>query len=85
MSGLAVLARFLDTAEADAGCQATFDTVDRYVEDLIAGRDPAAGHPGVDRHLRRCRPCRDDFEGLLRIAEERESRARERGPGHGAV
>lgn len=55
--------RLLSPDPIDVGCAETFDCIDRYVELLVLGVDP--GMPGVAVHLRDCRPCAEDFEGLL--------------------
>ena len=54
----------------DAGCDATFDALHRWVDERLAGRDPARSQPGVAAHLRSCPACREDFEGLLDAAGE---------------
>lgn len=57
--------RFLTTDPIDAGCAETFALIDLYVELLSAGGDAEARYPGIAAHLRACRPCAEDFEGLL--------------------
>lgn len=68
MNGRASLDRFLRTDPLDAGCAETFDLLDLYVEERLAGRSPEERFPGVAAHLRTCDPCLDDYEGVLAAA-----------------
>jgi hypothetical protein len=68
MSDWSSLERFLRTDPLDAGCAETFDLLDLYVEERLAGRDPGERFPGVAAHLRICDPCVHDYEGLLAAA-----------------
>lgn len=52
----------------DPGCQAGFEFIAEYVELELAGEDAAAAYPGVVAHLRCCRACRLDHDGLLEAA-----------------
>jgi hypothetical protein len=51
--------------QTDAGCDVTFQVLDRYVQ--AHGHEPGPGQrfPGVAAHLRGCGACRQDCEGLL--------------------
>jgi len=49
----------------DAGCAAGFEVLHRYVEEELAGGDPAQVHPGLATHLVSCPACRQDYLGLL--------------------
>jgi hypothetical protein len=69
MSDWSPLERFLRTDPLDAGCAGTFDLLDLYVEESLAGGDPEERFPGVAIHLRTCDPCLDDYEGLLAAAQ----------------
>jgi hypothetical protein len=62
------LDKLLATDPADAGCDATFALLDVYVEVELAGQDPQPRFPGVAAHLRSCRACRGDYQGLLAAA-----------------
>jgi hypothetical protein len=68
MNGRSVLDRFLRTDSLDAGCDGTFELLDLYVEERLAGRSPEVRFPGVAAHLRICDPCLDDYEGVLAAA-----------------
>jgi hypothetical protein len=65
MSSRQALQRFLSTDPADAGCEETFELIDRYVERQAAHGDAADRYPGIAAHLRTCSPCVTDYEGLL--------------------
>ncbi len=49
----------------DAGCDVTFQVLDRYVETQLHGQDPGRRFPAVAAHLRGCQACRQDCQGLL--------------------
>jgi hypothetical protein len=68
MNRRSALDRFLRTDSLDAGCDGTFELVDLYVEERLAGRSPEERFPGVAAHLRICDPCLDDYEGVLAAA-----------------
>jgi RNA polymerase sigma-70 factor (ECF subfamily) len=52
----------------DAGCDFTFQLLDRYVEAELHGPVPAQRFPSVAAHLRGCRACLQDCQGLLAAA-----------------
>ena len=58
----------LRAEDGDAGCAAGEDVMDAYVELELAGADPALVYPGTAIHLRSCRGCRADHDGLLEAA-----------------
>jgi hypothetical protein len=62
------LHRLLRAEDGDAGCGAGEDILDAYVELELAGEDPARAFLGTAIHLRVCRSCRADHEGLLEAA-----------------
>jgi hypothetical protein len=51
--------------EGDAGCTASAEILDAYVELELAGEDPARVYPGTAIHLRSCSDCRAEYDGLL--------------------
>jgi RNA polymerase sigma-70 factor, ECF subfamily len=59
------LEKWLAAEAGDAGCDVTFQVLDRYVQ--AHGHEPGPGQrfPGVAAHLRGCGACRQDCEGLL--------------------
>lgn len=60
----------LGTSGGDAGCEAVFEALDRYVEALLRGADVAATFVNVRTHLRSCVACGEDVEGLLAALTE---------------
>jgi hypothetical protein len=62
------LDKLLATDPADVGCDRTFELLDVYVEVELAGQDPQVRLPGLTAHLRSCRACRGDYQGLLAAA-----------------
>lgn len=49
----------------DAGCDVTFQVLDRYAETQLHGQDPGRRFPAVAAHLRRCQACQQDCQGVL--------------------
>ena len=56
------LESFLTVDPHDAGCEHTLELLHVFVEDVLAGREPA---PAIVAHLRACPPCAEDFDALL--------------------
>jgi hypothetical protein len=52
----------------DAGCTASEEILDAYVELELAGEDPARVYPGTAIHLRSCPGCRADHDGIVEAA-----------------
>ena len=48
----------------DAGCAAGFEVLHQYVDDELAGGDPATSQPGLAAHISSCPACREDYRGL---------------------
>lgn len=66
MTDWSAVDRFLHTDPRDVGCGQAMEMLHVYAE-LAATDTEAAAHryPGVAAHLRACRPCEEDLEGLL--------------------
>jgi hypothetical protein len=58
------LVRLLGPGEAEVGCDACFDELDRYVELELAGEDADRIVPGMRPHLRGCHACREEHDSL---------------------
>ena len=58
------LGRLLGPAEAEVGCDACFQELDRYVELELAGKDADAAVPGLRAHLDGCPACREEHDSL---------------------
>ncbi len=52
----------------DAGCDFTFQLLDRYVEAELRGPGPERRFPAVAAHLRSCPDCHQDCQGLMAAA-----------------
>ena len=61
------LGRLLGPAEAEVGCDACFQELDRYVEAELAGKDADAAVPGLRAHLDGCPACREEHDSLLAL------------------
>jgi hypothetical protein len=56
-------------AEADdRGCDAGNAIIEAYVELELTGQDAEAAYPWIAAHLRTCKGCRTDHDGLLEAA-----------------
>ena len=65
--GQEVLRRILGPAEAEVGCDACFDQLDRYVELELAGEDADRAIPGLRAHLDGCPACREEHASLVAL------------------
>ncbi len=68
MIGLRSLDELLRADEGDAGCDAGVPIMDQYVEIELRGEDPRERFPATAIHLRVCRGCRADHDGVLEAA-----------------
>jgi hypothetical protein len=73
MKHLEALESFGCTDPRDAGCDQAMAALHIYVELAATGQDPAEIHPGIAVHLAACKPCREDFVGLLAAVNGRRS------------
>jgi predicted anti-sigma-YlaC factor YlaD len=62
------LDELLRARDGDAGCTASKDILEAYVELEIAGGEPERVYPGTAIHLQDCPGCRVDHDGLLEAA-----------------
>lgn len=53
------------TLPDEIGCDECFEQLDRFAEDVLAGKNAAEAMPLVQDHLDRCGDCREEFEALL--------------------
>jgi hypothetical protein len=68
MTDLRDLDELLRATDGDAGCTASAEILDAYVESELAGEDPARVYPGTAIHLESCPGCRAEHDGLLEAA-----------------
>ena len=65
MTGYPELDHFLRTDPRDVGCTQAMKMLHVYAELVAAGEPAEQRYPGIAAHLHACRPCGEDFEGLL--------------------
>jgi hypothetical protein len=58
----------LATDDRDAGCEATCEALERYVE--LRGHELGGWVTSMTVHLSRCTACRTDHDGLLAAIEQ---------------
>jgi endonuclease III len=62
-----MLRGILSAQEDDADCNECFEELDKFVEMVQAGTDPAEILPRVEAHLKCCSDCHEEYEALLAI------------------
>lgn len=60
------------TVEEDITCGECYAEIDRYVDMLQSGNDPATVLPKVKLHLQQCSCCREELNALISILESQE-------------
>jgi hypothetical protein len=60
----ALVARLTGPVDSGPGCDACFESLDRYVELQRAGADADGRVPGMREHLGACAACADDARSL---------------------
>jgi predicted anti-sigma-YlaC factor YlaD len=58
----------LGASDRDAGCTASQEILEAYVELELAGGEPERVYPGTAIHLQACPGCGADHDGLLEAA-----------------
>lgn len=53
------------TRPDEIGCDECFEQLDRFAEEVLAGKNAAEAMPLVQDHLDRCGDCREEFGALL--------------------
>lgn len=61
---LEMLRRLVGPPGADAGCDASLETFELFLEADLAGRPAAELYPAAAVHLEGCPDCREDYVGL---------------------
>lgn len=67
------LTGLLGTPGEDTGCEGGMAVLAEYVEVELAGRDADELFPHLTRHLLNCPACKEDYEGLVALARQRNS------------
>jgi hypothetical protein len=60
-----IVRRMMRTRPDEIGCETCFDSLDRFVEMELEGKDAAQAMPLVKRHLEICGGCGDEYQALL--------------------
>jgi hypothetical protein len=60
-----LLRRVLGTRRDEIGCDTCYESLDRFVEYELDGKDAAQALPLVRRHLELCQGCNEEYKALL--------------------
>ena len=60
-----LLHRVLTTRPDEVGCETCYESLGRFVELELEGKDAAQALPLVRRHLELCSGCHEEYEALL--------------------
>ncbi|MDF1519395.1 MAG: hypothetical protein P1P73_02810 [Brevefilum sp.] len=59
------------TQAEELSCDEVFDLLDVYAEMAARGEDVGELYPLVEHHLEMCPDCREEYEAVMRILEQR--------------
>ncbi|MCW5875656.1 MAG: hypothetical protein KIS85_02120 [Anaerolineales bacterium] len=65
-----LLRRALNTRGEEIGCETCFESLDRFVELELDGKDAAQAYPLIQYHLELCTGCADEYQALLAALNE---------------
>jgi hypothetical protein len=65
-----LLRRALHTRPDEVGCETCFDSLDKFVELELDGKDASQALPLVKRHLELCNGCNDEYKALLAALQQ---------------
>jgi hypothetical protein len=65
--------RILRTRPDEIGCETCFESLDRFVDMELEGKDAVQAMPLVKRHLEICGGCSEEYSALLTALESIES------------
>jgi hypothetical protein len=68
-----LLHRILRTQKVEIGCETCYDSLDRFVELELDGKDAAQALPLVRRHLELCSSCGEEYKALLSALQAMQS------------
>lgn len=60
-----LLHRVLRTKPNEVGCETCYDSLDRFVDLELEGKDAAQALPLIQRHLELCNGCNEEYKALL--------------------
>lgn len=53
------------TSPDEIGCDDCFDKLNEFAELQLDGKNPEEAMPLIEKHLKRCRECCEEYEALL--------------------
>jgi hypothetical protein len=65
-----IVRRIMRTRPDEIGCETCFDSLDRFVDMELEGKDAAQAMPLIKRHLEICGGCSDEYQALLTALED---------------
>lgn len=68
-----IVRRILGTRPDEIGCETCFESLDRFVDLQLEGKDAAQALPLVQRHLEICGGCSEEYSALLTALQSIES------------
>ena len=60
-----ILTMLENTEDTELGCDEVFALLDEFAELQAQGKDASMYQPLVEKHLRTCPDCREEYEALL--------------------
>jgi len=64
-----LLHRILNTRKDEIGCESCYESLDRFVEMELDGKDPEQVLPLVKHHLQLCTGCDEEYKALISALE----------------
>lgn len=60
-----IIGSLVNTRSQEIGCDTCYEELDRFVDMLREGKDPAKIMPLVEHHLETCSSCHEEYQALL--------------------
>jgi hypothetical protein len=70
-----ILHRILRTQKEEIGCETCYESLDRFVELELDGKDADQALPLIRRHLEVCSGCGEEYQALLQALQAMQSDA----------
>ncbi|MBX3005045.1 MAG: hypothetical protein KF821_04360 [Anaerolineales bacterium] len=64
-----LLQRILTTHKEEIGCESCYESLDRFVELELDGKNAEQALPLIKRHLELCSGCGEEYQALLAAVE----------------
>ncbi|MCW5878496.1 MAG: hypothetical protein KIS80_06480 [Anaerolineales bacterium] len=65
-----LIRRALHTRSEEIGCETCFESLDRFVELELDGKDASQAFPLIKYHLELCTGCAEEYQALLAALNE---------------